>query len=137
MMMSSTIAVISGTDPDNFFAQQLYGRAWVQKGRLNEGIALLEKMAYSESFLGYAYAKAGCHAEAEQIAAQNQDWPWVQAMVYAGLGDKDCAIAGMEKMVALKDPRAGIYLQLPELALLRGDPRLNEIRRTLGLPAVR
>ena len=87
-------------------------------------------------FLGFAYAKAGRRTEAEQVAARYPDWPWVEALVYGGLGDKDRAFEGLERMAAIHDPRVAIYLTYPELALLRGDPRLSEFRRKLGLPLV-
>jgi hypothetical protein len=61
----------------------------------------------------------------------------VQALVYAGLGDKDKALDGLRKMAANKDPRSGFYPLYPEFAFLRGGPRLNEIRKGLGLPEVR
>jgi TolB-like protein/DNA-binding winged helix-turn-helix (wHTH) protein/Tfp pilus assembly protein PilF len=128
---------VLATDPENYGARQLSGRAWVQKGNLQEGIATLEKLEGRDNFLAYAYAKAGRRAEAEQIAAKHKDWPWLQALVYAGLGDKDKALAGLRKMAANKDPRAGIYPLYPEFAFLRGDPRLNEMRQELGLPEVR
>jgi len=125
------------TDPENYGARQSYARALVQKGRLSEGIAILEKLGVgSESFLGYAYAKAGRRADAEQIAIKYKTWPWLQAIVYAGLGDKDRAIEGLEDMAAIRDPRFGSYPRYPELVLLRGDSRLNEIRRTVGLPEI-
>jgi TolB-like protein/DNA-binding winged helix-turn-helix (wHTH) protein len=124
-------------DSDNYVAKQLCARAWVQKGNLNEGIAVFEKLGRSDSFLGYAYGKAGRRADAERIAAQHQDWPWLQALVYAGLGEKDKSLDGLGKMAAIKDPRAGIYCLYPEFAFLRGDPRLNDIRKGLGLPEVR
>jgi len=129
---------ILASDPENYLAKQLSARAWVQKGDLQEGIATLEKLGEgSPSFLGYAYAKAGRRTDAERIAAQYQDWPWVQALLYAGLGDKDKALDGLRKMAANKDPRSGFYPLYPEFAFLRGDPRLNEIRKGLGLPEVR
>jgi TolB-like protein/DNA-binding winged helix-turn-helix (wHTH) protein/cytochrome c-type biogenesis protein CcmH/NrfG len=128
---------VLASDPENYPARQLLARAWVQKGDLQEGIATLEKLGGSDSFLAYAYAKAGRRAETEQIAAKHPDWPWLQALVYAGLGDKDKALDGLRKMAANKDPRAGIYLLYPEFAFLRGDPRLNDIRQGLGLPEVR
>src|ERR1700730_6066675 len=129
---------ILASDPENYLAKQLSARAWVQKGDLQEGIATLEKLGEgSPSFLGYAYAKAGRRTDAERIAAQYQDWPWVQALLYAGLGDKDKTLDGLGKMVANKDPRSGFYPLYPEFAFLRGDPRLNEIRKGLGLPEVR
>jgi TolB-like protein/DNA-binding winged helix-turn-helix (wHTH) protein/Flp pilus assembly protein TadD len=129
---------VFAADPDNYVAQQLCGRAWVQKGNLQEGIATFEKLGEgSESFLAYAYGKAGRRTEAEQIAANHRDWPWLQALVYAGLGDKDKALDGLRNMVAIKDPRAGFYPLFPEFGLLREDPRRNAIRRELRLPELR
>ena len=123
------------TNPTDYSAQQLSGRALVQEGKIDEGIAIFEKLGFgSESFLGYAYAKSGRRDDAEKIAAQHRDLPWVQAVVYCGLGDKDRAYEGLKQMVAAKDPRVGNYLQFPELSLLRGDPRMEEIRRSLSLP---
>jgi TolB-like protein/DNA-binding winged helix-turn-helix (wHTH) protein/Tfp pilus assembly protein PilF len=128
---------VLASDPDDYAAQQLSARALVQKGKLTEGIAILEKLGEgSESFLGYAYAKAGRRADAEQISAQHRDWPWFQALVYAGLGDRDKAVEGLQTMAADKDPRAGAYLWFPEFAFLRGDARLNEIRKEMELPTV-
>jgi hypothetical protein len=37
-------------------------------------------------------------------------------------------------MDALGAQRVGLYLNYPELALLRGDPRLKVFRKKLGLP---
>lgn len=125
-------------DPDNYFARQHLGRALVQKGDLKQGIDTLEKLGVgTESYLGFAYAKAGRRAEAEQIAAQHPDWPWAEALVYAGLGDKDKAVEGLARMAAIEDPRTGFYSVSPEFSLLRSDPRFKEIRRQLGLPDVR
>lgn len=129
---------ILSADPDDYFALQFSGRAWVQRGNLEKGISTFEKLGVgSEGFLGYAYAKGGRRGEAEQIAAQHPDWPWLQALVYAGLNDKDRAIEGLREMVACKDPRSASYLLFPEFAFLRGDQRLSEIRKALELPDVR
>lgn len=129
---------ILSADPDDYHARQLSGRASVLKGKLDEGIAAFEKLGVgSEGFLGYAYAKAGRQADAERIAVQFPDFPWMQALVYAGLGDKDKAIEGLQNMAAIGDPRTASYLLFPEFALLRGDPRLNGIRKVLGLREVR
>lgn len=81
-----------------------------------------------------AYAKAGPHSEAQLITAQHRELLWVQALLYAGLGEKDKAIEGLRTMEAIKHPRSRVYPAFPEFASLRGDPRLNEIRKTLGLP---
>jgi tetratricopeptide (TPR) repeat protein len=123
---------------DNQYAQDSCGRALMHKGRLDEAISIFEKLdVRSHGFLGYAYAKAGRRAEAEALAAEN-DVAAVrhQAVIYAGLGDKDRALDALERMAAMKDPVVDFYTFYPELALLRGDPRLNEIRRKRGLPPI-
>jgi TolB-like protein/DNA-binding winged helix-turn-helix (wHTH) protein/Flp pilus assembly protein TadD len=126
--------------PDDNAAEQLFGRALLQKGRLNEATAIFEKQDQagtgSPGFLGYAYARAGRRADAEKVAAHYPDWPWVHVFVYAGLSDKDRTFKALEKMATMHDPRVGLYLTYPELALLRGDRRLTEFRQTLGMPAM-
>ena len=102
------------------------------------GIAILEKLGKgSEHFLGYAYAKAGRRADAERILAELKDMPWIQAIVNGGLGNKDQAMEGLEKMAAIHDPRITLYPRFPELALLRGDPRLTALLKRQGLPDIR
>jgi tetratricopeptide (TPR) repeat protein len=64
------------SNPDDRLAQQAYARALMGKGRVDEAVPVLEKAGKgSESWLGYAYAKQGRRADAEQIATQHKDWP--------------------------------------------------------------
>ena len=126
-------------NPDDNIAEQLYARALMHKGRLNEATAIFEKQdeagTSSPGFLGYAYAMAGRPADAEKVAAKYPEWPWVHVFVYAGLNDKDRAFQALEEMAAMHDPRVGAYLTYPELVLLRGDHRFTEFRQRLGMPA--
>jgi TolB-like protein/DNA-binding winged helix-turn-helix (wHTH) protein/Tfp pilus assembly protein PilF len=125
------------SNPDDHFTQQILGRALMGKGRVDEAVPILEKAGKgSESWLGYAYAKQGRRADAQQIATHHQDWPWAQAIISAGLGDKEGTLAGLQGMADIKDPRFGMYPQYPELALVLGDPRLTAMRKALGLPAI-
>ena len=125
---------ILANDPADGFAEQLYGRALLQKGDLPQATAIFEKLGKgSEAYLGYAYARGGRRAEAQQLVARYPEFPWVQLLVAVGMGDKDSAFQGLEKMAAIKDPRIGAFLSYPELAPLRGDARLNALRRKLGL----
>lgn len=136
-VLSNSRAVLA-SNPDDHIMQQLYGRVLMEKGRLDEAVPVLEKAGKgSESWLGYAYAKQGRRVDAEQIMAQHKDWPWTQALVSAGLGDKEGTVAGLQGMAAIKDSRFGMYPQYPELALVRGDPRITELRKALGLPEIR
>jgi TolB-like protein len=125
------------SNPGDYGAQQNYARALIQQGRVNEGISILERLGPgSESFLGYAYARVGRRTEAEQIISEHPNWPWLQAVVAAGLGNKGLALDGLEGMVRIQDPRFGSYAFLPELDLLRGDPKLTALRKAQNLPEI-
>lgn len=125
---------LNSNDP---FARQLLGRALVQKGDFADATPILEQLGHgSEQFLGYAYAKQGRRADAQKIIADYPEFPWVQAVVSGGLGDKDQAIAGLERMAGIKDPRFGFYPHFPELSLVRGDSKLNQARARQGLPSI-
>jgi tetratricopeptide (TPR) repeat protein len=117
------------------FAVELWGRAEVQKGDVAAGIARLEEHRdRNEGWLGYAYAISGRRAEAEDLLQRNAKLPQRQALIYAGLGDKDGAFEALERLAILNAGRAGAYLTFPEMALLRGDPRVAALRKKLGLP---
>lgn len=123
------------TDP---YLRQLLARALVQKGNLAEATQILEKLGPgSEQFLGYAYAKSGRIDDARRMIATYPNFPWVQAIVSGGLGDKDQAVIGLEGMATVKDPRFGFYAYFPELSAVRGEQRLNQLRTAQGLPAIK
>jgi TolB-like protein len=126
-------------DPRSGLAQnhtrQVLARALFQHGERDEAIRILEQLgAGSHNFRGYAYGMTGRRAEAEALAAQHAGFPGRLALIYAGLGDKDRVFQTLENMAAERDPRVGTYLTYPELALVRGDPRLEVFRRKLGFP---
>ena len=114
------------------------GRALLGRGRIGEAIQLLEadldRNANASGALGYAYARAGRGKEAEELAAGWQRDPLVQAMTFAGLGDKDRTLEALERMAPTGPFRVGRALTFPELALLRGDPRVKALRKRVGLP---
>jgi hypothetical protein len=56
---------------------------------------------------------------------------WV---IFAGLGDKKRTLEALERMAVVGPVRMGSILSNPELALLRGDPRLKALREKVGLP---
>jgi eukaryotic-like serine/threonine-protein kinase len=122
-------------DPDFPFAEAYCARALAAKGRTDEAVALFNKRRLSnEHGIGYVYAITGRRAEAEELAARNSHLPNRQALIYAGLGDKDRAFEALERLAVLNPRRAGAYLYYPELTVLRGDPRVQTLRRKLGFP---
>jgi serine/threonine-protein kinase len=120
-------------DPDFPFAEEYCARALAAKGRTEEALTLFNKRPqYNEHGIGYIYAITGRRAEAEMLAARNAHLPNRQALIYAGLGDKDRAFEALERLAVQNPRRAGAYLSYPELRSLRNDPRIHTLRRKLG-----
>lgn len=86
----------------------------------------------ARGWLGYAYARSGRREEAEKLAINLP--PLGQALIFAGLGDKDRSFEALDRMAVVGPVRMGSILGLPELALLRGDPRVKALRKKVGLP---
>jgi hypothetical protein len=57
-----------------------------------------------------------------------------KALIFAGLGDKERTLGALDRMTSLGPQRVGIYLNLPELAFVKADPRLKAFRKKVGLP---
>jgi TolB-like protein/Flp pilus assembly protein TadD len=118
------------------------GRTRLGQGRIGEAIQILEPSfnpgvtagAEVRGYLGYAYARAGRREEAEKLAAESPFNPFNQAVIYAGLGDKDRTLAALDRAAAAGPFRIGRALTFPEFALLRGDPRVKALRKKVGLP---
>jgi tetratricopeptide (TPR) repeat protein len=109
------------------------GRIRIGQGRIDEAIQILTA-APNARYLGYAYGRAGRRTEAEKLAAIS---PGVlqQVLIYAGLRDKDRTFGALELMAELGPVRVGRTLTFPELAFLRSDPRMKELRKKVGLPS--
>jgi serine/threonine-protein kinase len=109
------------------------------QGRTREMADLLEhdptlkRNPQTRGQLGYAYARSGRQEEARRMAAQ-ATFPNEQALIFAGLGDKDGTFDALGRMATLGAQRVGLYLNSPEFAFLRDDPRIAALDRRLGLP---
>jgi len=116
------------------------GRARLGQGRIDEAIQILNTWANSDEnlvssrYLGYAYGRAGRRADAERIAASVAPNAYSQALVYAGLGDKDRTFEALDRVAELGAVRIGRALNDPEFALLRGDPRAKALQKRVGMP---
>jgi tetratricopeptide (TPR) repeat protein len=116
-------------------------RARLGQGRIDEAIQVLgtavgsDRGSQAYGYLGYAYGRAGRREEAEKLAATTSSYPWLQALTFAGLGDRDRAFAAAEQMVTLGPVRIGRdVINLPEFAFLRDDPRVKALCKKVGLP---
>ncbi len=116
-------------------------RARVGQGRPQEAIGILNDLLQRgddplrtvRGFLGYAYGRAGQREEAERLARE-APIPYDRALIFAGLGDKERTLQALGGMAVLGPVRLGRDLTYPEFDLLRGDPRLAALRKSVGLP---
>ena len=109
------------------------GRIRLGRGRIDEAIQILSTVKNSR-YLGYAYGRAGKREEAERLAVAAAPNAYFQALIYAGLGDKDRTLDALDHVIQLGGARIGRALNSPEFALLRGDPRVKALRKKVGLP---
>jgi len=72
--------------------------------------------------------------DAEKVAADIAPNPFNQALVFAGLDDKDRTLEALDRMAVLGPARVGRALTFPEFAFVRSDPRIKAMRRKVGLP---
>jgi serine/threonine-protein kinase len=115
---------------------QCVGRIMLGQGRIKEAIQFFTANPDPidpGAFLGHALGRAGRREEAEKLAAGTTN-PWTQAVIFAGLGDKERTFEALDRMTALGPVRVGRDLYYPELDLIRGDPRVKAVRKKVGLP---
>jgi len=131
-------AVCASLPAEDLSKPQCLARARLGQGQLSEAIQLLThdprpNNPQTRGFLGYAYAQSGRRVDAERLAAASK-YPNEQALIFAGLGDKDRTFDPLDRMAVLGPQRIGAYLNFPELALTRDDPRVQLLRQKVGLP---
>ena len=73
-------------------------------------------------------------AELEEIAKRRYVSPYDIATIYAGLDDKEQALAWLERAYADRSGWVAWWLKVdPKFATLRGDPRFKDLLRRIGL----
>jgi hypothetical protein len=103
---------------------------------LAEAWAIWEKERHLpgwQFWIAHWYVRAGQRAEAERLLDAHEH-PFRRAIIYAALGDADRTIAALNVAADLHPQRVALTLRFPELAFLRGDPRLEPLRTRLKLP---
>ena len=128
-------------------AYVLIGDAYIQKGMHKEAINELnkartvsgdEKGVLAE--LGYAYAVAGQRFKVQKILRElNNQTPRAYidpgsiAIIFIGLGDKDQAIAWLEKAYDVRSTLMTWLKVEPKFDSLRSDPRFTALLKKVGL----
>jgi tetratricopeptide (TPR) repeat protein len=115
---------------------QCLGRIRLGQGRIEEAIQFFT--AHPDptdrvGYLGHALGRAGRRDEVETLAAGDTTL-LRQALIFAGLGDKERTLEALDHATALGPVLIGRALAWPELDLIRGDPRVKAIRKKVGLP---
>jgi len=133
-------------EPNYAFAHLDRGLSYEQKGKWREALADLETARrlddtpVNAAMLGEAYALSGDKSRARQILgelqarAKREDVSALYpAIIYAGLGEKDAAFAGLEGAF---QERATHLLALKTAALydpLRSDPRFDDLLKRMRM----
>jgi serine/threonine-protein kinase len=125
-------------DPGLPFTTQGLARALTFAGRPEEAIEVwLHKPASDgdwERWLAHAYVRAGRREDLDRlIEADRNGHPYRQALIYSALGDIDKTFEYLNQSVDVAPHRTAQMLVYPEMALLRGDPRLDALRTRLNL----
>jgi serine/threonine protein kinase/tetratricopeptide (TPR) repeat protein len=122
-------------DPAFPYVDVWLGRALYFSGRFDEARVALERAGPEFwGYGGYLLAVTGHREEAEALAARHSDSPGRTMLIYGGLGDKDRAFDALVRTAEVNWWRAATWMHRPEMALLRGDPRMPALRKKLRLP---
>jgi eukaryotic-like serine/threonine-protein kinase len=128
---------IVAADPDFTYAANLLARALTFAGRPEEAIALWESRPQPsdwERWLMPAYVKQGRRADVDRLLGLPKNrHPYRQALNYAALGDKERTFEALSRAAVAAPQRTAAVLAYPEMSLLRGDPRLDQLRQRFNL----
>ncbi len=132
-------------DPDFLRAQLILG-AYVEKGMFAEALAYNEKFrpmtlaSSCWSWRAYIYGRAGQMVQAQQalhelllLNGTHPLDPLIVAMAYLGMGDKNQAMAWIEKAYAEHSHELTTLRVSPGYDSLRSDPRFQDVLHRIGL----
>ncbi len=132
----------SGFDP----ARHTLGLTYLQMSRFSDAIAELQKALDGShgnpsclAALGHAQARAGNRRRAEELlreletrSQQSYVSPYLHALVYAGLAEKEPAFDALDKAITERDAWLVWLKTEPRFDVLRPSSRFGELLRRLG-----
>jgi TolB-like protein/Tfp pilus assembly protein PilF/predicted Ser/Thr protein kinase len=125
------------------FVDQHMGRALTFAGRLPEALSWFDRRTGGSdknlpegirTWMAVAFVRAGRRATVEEWVEET-DEPYRRALFHAALGNRDQTFEELDRAARIVPHRVVPLLVYPEMRLLRGDPRLEELRKKLGLPS--
>jgi tetratricopeptide (TPR) repeat protein len=129
-------------DLDSTFgdARRELARVENDEGKYDAAVADAERFGRRLD-IAYTYARAGRREDAltalRELEAESRHGEWVypahMAYIYAALGNADAAFTWLERSFASRDPDLIFIATAPELAPIRGDPRLVALARKVGV----
>ena len=136
-------------DPKHFMLHYILGRSYMRLGKSEKAIEQLKaastkpgEIPLVDAALGLAYAVSGRREETQKMAAQfkkvfsNRYVPSTYfGMLYAGLGDRERAIAWLRKALAERADGLTWLVVEPMLDEMRSDSRFQELVKKIGLPS--
>jgi len=134
-------------DPTFALSKFWLGLAYIANGKYDDSLAVTEGADATSigdlerSVRALAFARAGRRKEAEAVIAGIREAgrsryvrSYYFAWIYTALGDKDKALAELEKSFEDRDCYLGRATVDPFLDPLRDDPRFKDLLKRMGLP---
>ncbi len=139
------IKQVLGRDPSFARAYMNLGEILQEQGKYDDAIAAFQKARelskdpLADMALGHAYAVAGRRNEALKIAVdldnrvlQKQVSPFLPAVVYAGLNEKDRAFYWLERAFQERSNWLTLIKVGRRMKNLHGDPRFDDLLKRIG-----
>lgn len=144
---ANQIRQVISRDPTFARAYMNLGEVLQEQGKFDESIAAFQKARdlskdpLADMALGHVYAVSGRRAEAQRVAADLEEKvrkqevsPFLPAVVYAGLNEKDKAFYWLERAYQERSNWLTLIKVGRRLKNLRGDPRFDDLLRRVGFP---